>query len=121
MSISSIQATAAAGRIMAPTPDKGQAMNIHELSKAVRTGDIDGAKQAYKNIIKDAPEGATWPQDSAFAKLGVALATGHGGAAKAILADAVRDARTSQTTQPVPAPEPAPAGGSVGSTLNLTA
>jgi len=120
MNVSNLQANAA-NRLMAPTPDKGQAANIHDLTKAVRTGDIDGAKQAYKSIIQDAPEGATWPKDSAFAKLGVALATGHGQAAKAILVDAVRDARSPQTTQPMPDPVSTATTGAVGGSLNVTA
>lgn len=113
-----------ASRLPGTLIEKGQARNAHDLTKAVRTGDLEGAKQAYANIIKDAPEGATWPADSAFASLGKALATGHIGAAKAVLADAVRDARA-QTTQPIKSAETmnsgaAPTGG-VGSTINLVA
>lgn len=120
MNISSMQANAAS-RLMAATGDRsGQAANLHDLAKSVRTGDLDGAKQAYKSIIQDAPEGATWPKDSAFSKLGVALATCNGDAAKTILGDALRDARPRQTTQPV-APQPVVDYGGIGGNLNLVA
>lgn len=107
--------------------EKGQARNVHDLNKAVRSGDLEGAKEAYANIVKDAPEGAAWNPDSAFAQLGKALATGHVGAAKAVLVDALRDARA-QTTQPVAPEQPVKSDsgttgaiGAIGGTINLVA
>ena len=123
MSISSLQTATAARRTMAPTPDRGRHSDIHDLTKAVRTGDLEGAQEAYKNIIEKAPQEASWPQGGAFAKLGVALAAGHIDLAKTIMVDAVRDARDARearTPEPMPPTQPMPAGTSVGSTLNVT-
>ncbi|HSW06101.1 hypothetical protein [Aquabacterium sp.] len=124
MSISSLQAGTAASRIMAPTPDRGRDSNFHDLTKSVRTGDLEGAQEAYKNILKNAPEAASWPQGTAFAKLGVALTKGDIDQAKTIMVDALRDARDARAVrnpEPVPPTQPTLAGSSVGSTLNLTA
>lgn len=127
MSLSSLQSVNGPIRVPGPLTENGQARNAHDLTKAIRTGDLDGAKQAYKNIVKDAPEGATWPKDSAFAELGKALAKGDIAGAKTILVDAVKAAR-GVTTQPAPAAETqggdaatTAAGGSVGTNLNLVA
>jgi hypothetical protein len=116
-----------ASRPLGTLIEKGQARNVHDLNKALRSGDLEGAKAAYANIVKDAPEGATWNPDSAFAQLGKALATGNLGAAKAVMVDALRDAR-SLTTQPVAPEQPMKsdsgttgAVGAIGSTINLVA
>jgi hypothetical protein len=100
-----------------------QLKNIHQLSKAVRTGDLDDAKQAYMNIIKDAPPGATWNPDSAFAQLGKALKQGDLASAKTIIVQAVQDARAAHAPAPTPTPVPAD-GGPISldpGSVNLTA
>ncbi len=128
MSVSNLQSVNGPIRVPGPLIENGQARNAHDLTKAIRTGDLEGAKQAYKNIVKDAPEGATWPKDSAFAELGKALAKGDIAGAKAIMIDAVKAAR-GVTTQPAPDLETQGGGdaattaasGSVGTNLNVVA
>lgn len=130
MSITSLQNAAANRPVLAGLVEKGQARNVADLTKALRTDDLEGAKSAYKAIVDTAPEGTSWPQDSAFSKLGAALATGHLGAAKAIAADAVRDVRAANAggtgsgpvNGHVPEPKPIMVGpGGVGTTINLVA
>jgi len=123
MSITSLQGAAANRPVLAGLIEKGQARNVADLTKSLRSDDLEGAKAAYKSIVKAAPEGATWPQGSSFAKLGGALATGDLAAAKAVVADALRDVRGTGNGG-VSAPEPRPVSeqtGGVGSMINLVA
>jgi hypothetical protein len=53
-----------------------------DLRRALRADDLSAAGQAYASIIKNAPEGATFPRGSAFADLGKALIAGDSAAAK---------------------------------------
>lgn len=122
MAISNINAQAGINRLMAGSTPHPQTQNLKDLVHAVRTGDVKAAQQAYVSVVKAAPEGATWPKDSAFSDLGKALAKGDLGAAKSIVVEAVKAAR-SQGTDPVPmpAPAPSPSGGALGSMLNVAA
>jgi len=121
MNVSSLQS---AGNILPPRgyAQGTQAKNIQDLTKAVRTGDLDAAKQAYRDIVKAAPDGATLTRGGAFAQLGRALATGDLDSARSIIIDAAKAAR-GNSTMPVPAPipitMPMPLDG--GGTVNLTA
>jgi len=122
MAISNINAQAGVNRLMASSTPNPQIQNAKDLVHAVRTGDVKAAQQAYASIVKTAPEGATWPKDSAFSDLGKALAKGDLDAAKSIVVEAVKAARGQGTDPvPMPAPAPAPAGGAVGSVLNVAA
>jgi hypothetical protein len=117
MNVSSVQP---AGNILPlrPGAHSAQAKNIHDLTKAVRTGDLDGAKQAYADIVKAAPDGATLTRGGAFAQLGKALASGDLGSAKSIIIEAVKAARG---TSPAPSPEPLPMAQVSDGAVNLTA
>jgi hypothetical protein len=57
-----------------------------ELAKSLRSGDLDAAKQAYANVVRNAPEGKTWPTGSPFADLGKALVRGDVDAARTAFA-----------------------------------
>lgn len=116
---------------MVPAPGTGssnpQAPYMKQLTSALRSGDIDTAKQAYVNLVKNAPEGKTWDPDSDFAALGKALKSGDVDAAKQAFAQMVQDARGKggdqpPSTMPVPSPlSTSSTGGVAGSTLNVQA
>lgn len=98
------------------------------LVKSLRNDDLGGARQAYANIVKNAPEGATWPKGSAFADVGRALLLGDIPAARESfgemlrnVADAVRPPPVSTDPTPMPAPAQSTTGGLAGSTLNEVA
>jgi hypothetical protein len=119
MNVSSLQS--ASGVLpLHPLAQGAQAKSIHDLTKAVRTGDLDGAKQAYADIVKAAPDGATLTRGGAFAQLGRALASGDLDSAKTIIVDAVKAAR-GNSTMPVPLPGPMPMAPDGGGSVNLTA
>jgi len=123
MNVSSLQS---AGSVLPPRGDAQgtQAKNIHDLTKAVRTGDLDAARRAYRDIVKTAPDGATLTRGGAFAQLGQALVTGDPDSAKSIIIDAAKAPR-GNSTMPVPPPMPSPMPMSMprdgGGTVNLTA
>jgi len=107
--------------------------DVKALAKALRSGDLPAARQAYVDLAKQAPEGATLQPGSAFATLGKALAGGDVAAAKTAFASLLRGqidkpADKPATTDPVK-PEPpvslpptvSSTGGSAGSTLNAVA
>lgn len=85
------------------------AKQFHQLGKALRQGDLDAAKDAYKDILKNPPPNATWNPDGAFAQVGKALAQGDVQGAKAIAADAIKELRSGQRPLP-PVSDPVPAG-----------
>jgi len=129
MSIASISAAYSPSATPA-TPGTGPMADMHQLGKALRSGDLDAAKQAYANILKNPPPGATWNPDSAFAKLGQALKSGDMEQAKSIAQAAVKELR-SQGPRSQPAPDPMgntgivpdsdDAGTTVGGLLNVVA
>ena len=109
----------------APTAE-GQA--FRSLAKSLRAGDVDAAKAAYVDVIKNAPEGATLERGSPFAQLGKALHQGDVEAAKVAFADMLKTARGQ--VPPIASPIVPPAilvagasttGGIAGSTLNEVA
>lgn len=103
--------------------------NVRQLGKSLRNDDLQGAKQAFADIVRTAPEGASWPKGSAFASLGRALATGDLAAAKQSFAEALRSRLDVVKTpgEPVVAPlnttgpSPAAAGGLAGGTIHVVA
>lgn len=106
----------------APTAE-GQA--FRSLAQSLRTGDVDAAKTAYADVIRNAPEGATLERGSPFVQVGAALRQGDLDAAKAAFADMVKSARGQlpPVATPVAAPPRfVPAGAastsSAGGTLN---
>ena len=106
----------------APTAE-GQA--FRSLAQSLRAGDVDAAKTAYADVIRNAPEGATLERGSPFVQVGAALRQGDLDAAKAAFVDMVKTAR-GQFPQPSPpvappailVPAGAPSIGSAGGTLN---
>lgn len=71
----------------APTAE-GQAFKA--LAKSLRVGDVDAAKTAYADVIRNAPEGATLERGSPFVEVGKALYQGDVAAAKAAFVDMVK-------------------------------
>lgn len=71
--------TAAADRL-----DKSEARrdSFKQLSQALSSGDMSGARNAYASLVKNAPAAASWRPDSPFAQLGKALITGDMSAAQ---------------------------------------
>ncbi|GAA0755702.1 hypothetical protein LRH25_19170 [Ideonella azotifigens] len=129
MNLSSIGTGAAAQALSAAGVSGKTAMSFHELGKSLRKGDIEGAKQAYADILKNPPEGATWDPNSAFAQLGKDLAKGDIDGAKAIAADAIKSAREqrghgSTTGGPIVNQDPTPPDAesmAVSGSISLTA
>ena len=112
-----------AGVVAAPSPER-QAFGA--LAKSLRRGDVDGANEAYANLVRNAPEGATWPKGSHFADLGMALVKGDMDAARTAFASMVKD--KVGTLPPVkggpivaPSPVPSTTGGDAGSLINVVA
>ena len=105
------------------TPAGRQALK--DLAAALKSGDLDGAKQAYVQVLKQAPEGATWNPDSGFAEVGRALKAGNVEAAREAAKAALIDRRpsTPPVTPGVPEPAAAPSttGGTAGTLLNVVA
>lgn len=112
--------------VRAPSAE-GQA--FRSLAQSLRAGDVDAAKTAYADVIRNAPEGATLERGSPFAQVGKALLQGDVDAAKVAFADMVKAAQGQRppgappvvTLPPVPVPAASPAGGLSGSTLNVVA
>ncbi len=105
-----------------PTAE-GQA--FRSLAQSLRAGDVDAAKTAYADVIKNAPEGATLERGSPFAQIGKALHQGDVGAAKVAFADMVKAAKGQLppvvTLPPMPVPATSSTGGIAGGTLNEVA
>lgn len=110
-------------RSLPGTPAGRQA--VKDLAVSLHSGDLETAKKAYVQIVKNAPDGATWNPESAFAELGRALKAGDLAAAKEAAKGAWQDFRPAPppVTPGVPAPAPAPSttGGTAGTLLNVVA
>ncbi|MBI3154251.1 MAG: hypothetical protein HYZ20_02480 [Burkholderiales bacterium] len=85
----------------AATSAMGQA--VKDLAKALRADDLETAKKAYVQVIKSAPEGASWNAGSPIAQLGRALHGGDIAAAKDVMRSAFQDFRAMRPPV-VPAP-----------------
>lgn len=98
---------------------------VKDLAVSLRSGDVDAAKQAYVQLVKSAPDGASWNPESNFAELGRALKAGDLAAAKEAAKGAWQDFRsaTPPVTPGVPEPAAAPSttGGTAGTLLNVVA
>lgn len=119
--------------MMAAAPPQGAGAaipdNVRQLGKSLRNDDIQGAKQAFADIVRNAPEGASWPKGSAFAELGRALVAGDVPAAKQAFGDALRSRL--DTVRPPGGPvepplnkttsAPAAGGGMAGGTIYVVA
>ena len=93
-----------------------------QLTKALKADDMEGAKTAFKSMVKNAPDGATWNPDSAFAQLGKAIQSGDVNAAKTAYVSMVKsrgEHAPVETVKPI-AVDTASSGGA-GSLVNLTA
>lgn len=110
-------------RTLPGTPASRQALK--DLGASLRSGDLDGARQAYVQVIRNAPEGATWNPDSAFAEVGRALKAGNveaaREAAKAGLQALRPDASPVNPGVPEPVVAPSTTGGTAGTLLNVVA
>jgi hypothetical protein len=123
MSINGVSASmsAAAGTVSGKYPE---AAAFRQLGNALKQGDVDGAKQAYASIVKNAPDGATWNPGSPFAALGKSLMSGDVQGAQAAMQQMVQNARDRHETSTDPVPTPVTAsstGGIAGSTLSVSA
>ncbi|GAB4037525.1 MAG: hypothetical protein Fur0014_05310 [Rubrivivax sp.] len=101
---------------------------LKDLVHSLQSGDLDGARQAWVQVVRHAPEGATWNPASGFAEIGRALKAGDIAAAQeAAKAAMAAWAERRPGTAPVPPapPEPAAApsttGGAAGTLLNVVA
>jgi hypothetical protein len=94
------------------------------LAQALRAGDLTAARSAYADIVKQAPEGATFKPGSPFAEMGKALLQGDVDAAKVDFRAMVKGALTQPpivSPPPAPAPVSSSTGGVAGSLLNTVA
>ncbi|MCA6218736.1 hypothetical protein KGA65_19515 [Ideonella sp. B7] len=120
MSVSAVRA----GAVDWSSSTATTAKEFHQLGKALRQGNLDAAKDAYKAILKNPPPNATWNPEGSFAQLGKALARGDMAQARSIATEAVKEIRSSRQSLP-PMEDPVPAGAetmaTTGSTLDVTA
>ncbi|MBC7482576.1 MAG: hypothetical protein H7337_11915 [Rhizobacter sp.] len=93
-----------------------------QLTKALKAEDLEGAKTAFKSMVKNAPDGATWNPDSAFAQLGKAIQSGDIDAAKSAYVSMVKsrgERPPVETVKPIAVDTASSSG--AGSLVNLTA
>jgi len=125
----SIGGPAATSAMAAAGAERGQSLAAaKQLSQALGQGDLDGAKQAYVAMMRNASDGASWNPDSPFAQLGKALRAGDVPAAQSAFAEMVQSVRDRRPvtvpppdTLPVPAVTASTTGGIAGGTLNVQA
>jgi TolA-binding protein len=110
------------------TPPSPERQAFGELAKSLRNGDLDAARQAFANVIRNAPEGASWPKGSPFADLGKALVRGDVDAARTAFASMVKGragvslpVEGGEPAAPGPVTVPSSTGGESGSVLNVVA
>ncbi len=105
------------------TPAGRQALK--DLASSLESGDLDAAREAYVQVLKQAPPGATWNPDSGFAEVGRALKAGNVEAAREAAKSALIERRAAATpvTPGVPEPvaTPSTTGGTAGTLLNVVA
>jgi len=102
--------------------------DVKALGKALRSDDLASAREAYVDLVKQAPEGSSFQPGSPFAELGKALAKGDVEAAKTSFSAMIQAKLGGATTDPVKpeapislAPTVSSTGGSAGGTLNAVA
>ena len=120
MSITSATASAVNSSITPHMSPERQAFK--QLRDSLKSGDIDGAKQAYAAVIKNAPAGATLNPDSAFAQVGKDLQSGDLSGAQTAFKSVLENgmsARHVQSGGPVSVPTSTDTG--TGVSVNLTA
>jgi TolA-binding protein len=109
-----------------PTRSPAQRDAFKALAQTLKSGDLDGAKQAYAAIVRNAPDGATWNSQSPFAQLGRQLVAGDMTGAQSTFTDMVngqiqhRD-RGAPVVPPVTPPTGSSTGGTAGRLLNEVA
>lgn len=101
---------------------------VKDLATSLKSGDLEGARQAYVQVVRHAPEGATWKPDSAFAEMGRALKAGDVEAAREVAKQALGAwaDRPRTVAPPGPGPaepmaQPSTTGGTAGTLLNVVA
>ena len=102
---------------------------MRQLTQALRNDDLEGARKAWVEVVRNAPDGATMPKDGAFAEVGRALLAGDMAEAKHVATEFLRERihgvrpPGQPVTPPVTdrGPTPAAAGGMAGGTIDLIA
>jgi hypothetical protein len=122
MSIGGLAATPSSASSTA-VPKRPELAALRQLGASLEQGDLEGAKQAYASVVKNAPDGATWNPDSPFASLGKALQAGDLQGAQSAMQQMVQAARDRHqgSTGPVPPVTASSTGGVAGSTLSVSA
>lgn len=98
---------------------------VKALTQALKAEDLPAAKEAYAQILKSAPAGATWNPDSPLATVGRALRDGDIAAAQEATKAALQALRPhrdpSIPVEPEPPKAPSTTGGTAGTLLNVVA
>ena len=99
---------------------------IKTFAQTLKSGDLDGAKQAYAAIVRNAPDGATWNSQSPFAQLGRQLVAGDVSGAQSTFAEMIKGQiqhhdRSAPVDPPVTPPTGSSTGGTAGGLLNVVA
>jgi len=116
--------------VIPPTEPVGRVQErraaLKDMSQALSSDDLGAARQAYAELARNAPAGATLQAGSPFAQLGKALLQGDLEGAKKVVAsigDRPLHGRIPVPQAPSPLPTPAAPssiGGATGSTIHLT-
>lgn len=120
----SISSTSSTSFIAAPSgaTKSPERQAFGQLTKALKAGDLEGAKTAYKSMVANAPAGASWNPDSAFAQLGKAIQSGDVNAAKSAYVSMVKSRGEHPPVETVkPIAVNTGSSGGAGSLVNLTA
>jgi hypothetical protein len=110
-----------------PSANPAGRQAVKALAQALKAEDLPAAKEAYVQIVKNAPAGATWKPDSAFAAVGRALRDGDVVAAREAAKAGLQGLRPpgppSIPGDPEPSPTKVPSttGGTSGTLLNVVA
>jgi len=103
-----------------PSPER---QAFVDLAKSLRTGDLSAARQAYADVIRNAPEGASFKPGSSFAEVGKALLKGDVPAAQEAFQTMLRGAsgKGGGTAPQASTAVVSSTGGTAGSLLNAVA
>jgi hypothetical protein len=113
--------------VLAPStrsPEQREAFKT--LAKTLGAGDLAGAKQAYGDVVRNAPVGATWNSQSPFAQLGRQLLSGDVSGAQSSFAEMIKGQveqhdRSAPVVPPATTPTGSSTGGTAGGLLNVVA